>query len=233
MWVSNDPHRTSSGQLSVPPRPRVIYLGWRGDPWIEALSPKGITGARRTLPAHRGRSRGQGAVPTRTGPPLGLPVWRCSHLELAGRRCAQRGEARPYLQVLHLVLLQGPQRVEMGQAPLQGQLVVGHPVQGHEVAPTAVVQGALQHQVLGQAPLQAGVCRAGQRLRVRGQRNLRAPTGTHRAEGWLVGKRRGRVLGTDPDSPPSSCGAGEPVSLSVGVRPQELSTHEGLTVPGT
>lgn len=77
-----------------------------------------------------------------------------------GARPHLGGPPHPYLQVLHLVLLQGPQRVEMGQAPLQGQLVVGPPLQGHKVAPTAIVQGALQHQVLGQAPLQAGVCRA-------------------------------------------------------------------------
>ena len=52
-----------------------------------------------------------------------------------------------YLQVLHLVLLQGPQRVELGQASLlQGrELIFGHPVQGHKVAPVAVIQGALQH----------------------------------------------------------------------------------------
>lgn len=124
-------------------------------------------GAGRTL-----RSPGVGAGPRVPPhrPPLGLPVWRCSHWSwqageaLRGERPGTRDRmpARPYLQVLHLVLLQGHQGVEVGQAPLQRQLIAGHRVQGHKIAPAAVVQGALQHQVLGQAPLQAGVCRAGE-----------------------------------------------------------------------
>lgn len=62
--------------------------------------------------------------------------------------------ASTYLQILHPILLQWPQRVELGQASLQGgQFILGHPVQSHEVTSIAVVKGALQYQVGGDAAL--------------------------------------------------------------------------------
>lgn len=47
-----------------------------------------------------------------------------------------------------------------------------------------------------------------------------------------MGKRKGRVLGTDPDPPTSSFGAGEPVSLWGGGVTSGAKYAQGLTVPG-
>lgn len=47
----------------------------------------------------------------------------------------------PHLQVLHPALLQRAQRVELGQASFcSRELILGHPVQGHQVAAIAVVR---------------------------------------------------------------------------------------------